>query len=247
MTFDKGAAAIDQFSIIDARRAGGFAGETGQAAIEVRDRARIRRAAAFEHGLHQIDAAARRIVLVAEQDVGRAGLRAEAIAHATANDAVCRRQCGICQLARSEAGLHRPSPSIQAASMSLVHGCGDNRRPLPSHALPGQSGAFSPVTHAGVPHPSDRGNCPCPCPQPGRRLHDGRAQKYATRPSPGTAAPNSYPPPPPMAKKWRYRAGRMRPASRAGSRISNTGRCNSGGVRCGIRRWRVQVAAIARA
>jgi hypothetical protein len=84
---DMRARVIDQTSIVDARRTGRLATQAGQTAIEVRDGLRVRGTAAFEHPANEIDAAARRIVFVTEQDISRTGLRAEAVAYAAPDHA----------------------------------------------------------------------------------------------------------------------------------------------------------------
>ena len=55
------------------RRAGRHARQARQAAVDVANRALGRRLAALEHLLDQVDAPARAVELVAEQDIGRAG------------------------------------------------------------------------------------------------------------------------------------------------------------------------------
>ena len=83
--FDHLAADVEQAAVLDTRRTGRLARTAGQAAVKVQagllgDRL------AFEYLLDQIDAPARAVELVAEQLVGRAGRRAEAAMHATAQD-----------------------------------------------------------------------------------------------------------------------------------------------------------------
>ena len=85
---DMRAGMIDEMHVIDAGRAGGHAGEAGQAAVDMLDHLAPRRLAVLQHVLDQIDAAARRIDLVAEQHIGRAGRGAEAAMDASAQDLV---------------------------------------------------------------------------------------------------------------------------------------------------------------
>ena len=89
------AADLDQPAVLHARRAGRLAGAAGEAAVEVELRSRGRRRA-LEHLLHQVDAAARPVELVAEQLVGRAGRGAEAAVHALAQDRLGLAPVGVC-------------------------------------------------------------------------------------------------------------------------------------------------------
>ena len=79
------AADIDQMAVLHATRAGGFAVAAGQATVQMQLGGAGRRPA-FQHLLHQIDAAARTVQLVAKQLVGGAGGVAEAAVHALAQD-----------------------------------------------------------------------------------------------------------------------------------------------------------------
>jgi hypothetical protein len=66
VVLDVGTADIDQMGVVHLYGAGRHAGQAGQAAIEVMDGLGRRRAALFEHGADEVDAAARRVILVAE-------------------------------------------------------------------------------------------------------------------------------------------------------------------------------------
>ena len=66
----------------------------------------VGRAAFFQHGADEIDASARRIVLVAEQHIGRAGRGAEAVMHAGFQDAVGLGDLRLRELFERESGLH---------------------------------------------------------------------------------------------------------------------------------------------
>ena len=77
---------IDQMHVVHAGGTGGHAGEAGEAAVDMLDHFGGRRLAALQHVLDQIDAPARRIEFVAEQEIGRAGGGAEAAMHAGAED-----------------------------------------------------------------------------------------------------------------------------------------------------------------
>ena len=66
-----------------------------------------RRLAALQHVLDQIDAPARRIEFVAEQQIGRAGGGAEAAMNAGAENLLRTGHGGVFQLIGREVGLHR--------------------------------------------------------------------------------------------------------------------------------------------
>ena len=78
----------------------------GQAAIQVQLRG-ARGLLALEHLLHQVDAAARAVELVAQQLVGGAGGRAEAAVHALAQDGLGLDAIGRAGEFGRERGLHR--------------------------------------------------------------------------------------------------------------------------------------------
>ena len=83
---DVGAGMIDEMHVVHARRAGRHAGEAGQAAVDMLDHFGRRRTVVLQHVLDEIDAPARLIEFVAEQQIGRAGRRAEAAMDAGADD-----------------------------------------------------------------------------------------------------------------------------------------------------------------
>jgi len=68
-----------------ARRTGGFAGATGQAAIKMQLCFRRGRFA-LEHLLDQVNPSARTVKFVTEQLIGRAGRRAKTAMHASAQN-----------------------------------------------------------------------------------------------------------------------------------------------------------------
>ena len=103
---DMGAGMVDQMHVVDARRAGGHAGEAGQAAVDMGDDLLVGRAAVLQHVLDQVDAPARRIELVAQRHIGRAGGGAEAAMHAFAQDLLRFRDMRIGELGKGEIGLH---------------------------------------------------------------------------------------------------------------------------------------------
>ena len=63
----------------------------------------------LQQSLDQIDAPARAVQLVAQQDIGRAGRGAEAAVHAFAQDIVGLGDMRIGHLGQGEGGLHRLS------------------------------------------------------------------------------------------------------------------------------------------
>jgi hypothetical protein len=82
---DEVAADVDEPAVLHARRARSLAGAARQAAIQVQARA-LGDLPALERALHEVDAAARRIEVVAEKLVGRAGRGAKPAVHAFAQD-----------------------------------------------------------------------------------------------------------------------------------------------------------------
>ena len=135
---DMGARMVDQMHVVDAGRAGRHAGEAGQAAVDMGDDLGVGRPAVLQHVLDQVDAAARRIELVAERHIGRAGRRAEAAMHAFAQDLLGFRDMRIGELGEGEVGLHqvirpglrcladRTAPSAAPRARRALAGCGSN-------------------------------------------------------------------------------------------------------------------------
>ena len=82
---------LDQLVVLDARRAGGHARHAAQAAVEVRRHLRRDLRARLVPDAHQHDPPARRVGLVVEDDVARAGRQAEAAVHAVADQLRVRR------------------------------------------------------------------------------------------------------------------------------------------------------------
>ena len=76
-----GAERCDQIAVFDPGRARGFTRLAAEAVVDVRQRV-VELDLALEHLLHQEDAAAWRVHLLAELDVGGAGRQAEAAVHA---------------------------------------------------------------------------------------------------------------------------------------------------------------------
>src|SRR3954451_24467490 len=87
LLLDQVAADVDELAVLHAGGTRRLAGTAGEATVEVQLRA-LRDRCALEHLLHEIDAAARAVELVAQQGIGRAGVEAEAAVHALAQDRV---------------------------------------------------------------------------------------------------------------------------------------------------------------
>ena len=104
--FDADARLVDEAPVVDPRRARRLARQAGEAAVDVLDGLRRRGAAGLQHFLHEVDAPARRVELVPEQDVGRAGRQAEPAVDALPQHAVRVRDQGIGELLLGETGLH---------------------------------------------------------------------------------------------------------------------------------------------
>src|SRR3954463_6144442 len=97
---------VDEASITHARRTGGLAGTAGEAAVEVQP-GFLGHRRAFERALHEIDAPARAVEVVAQYLVGGAGRGAEAAMHALAQDRFGLPAFGRVADEIGELGLHR--------------------------------------------------------------------------------------------------------------------------------------------
>src|SRR5207245_1149643 len=84
---DRNADSVEQAPVLHARRAGRLAGAAGETAVEVQA-SLVGDLLPLEHLLHEVDATARAIVLVAEEQIGRTGRGAETAVHALAQDGV---------------------------------------------------------------------------------------------------------------------------------------------------------------
>ncbi len=98
---------VDQVHVVHARGAGGGAGKTGQAAIQMLDDVRIGGATVFQHILDEVDASARTIQFVTQRHIGGTGRRAEAAMHAAAQNGLGFCHMRIGKLLGGEIGLHR--------------------------------------------------------------------------------------------------------------------------------------------
>ena len=97
---------IDEMHVIDTRRTGCHASETGQAAVDMGDHFFVGWPVVLQHVLDQVDAAPRAVELVAERHIGRTGRGAEAAMDAFAQDLLGFGDTGILKLLGCEIGLH---------------------------------------------------------------------------------------------------------------------------------------------
>ena len=102
---DADAREIDEMHVVHPARAGGHAGEAGETPVDVVGDRRGDRAL-LEHLLDQVDAAARRIALIAEQHIGRAGGGAEAAMDAALEHGVGAGDGRVLELLVGEIGVH---------------------------------------------------------------------------------------------------------------------------------------------
>ena len=82
MALDMDPRQVDEMDVVDPRGTGRHARETRQTLVDVLDRLGRWRATGFEHFANQVDASAGRIVLVAEQNIGRTDRSTEPVMHA---------------------------------------------------------------------------------------------------------------------------------------------------------------------
>ena len=125
---DVDARLVDEVRVVHAGRTRRHARQAGQAAIEMFDHRRRRRLAGFQHRLGEIDAAARTVEFVTEQQVGGTRGEAEAAVHAGAQDGVRLAETRRGKSSLSELGAHvqtsayiRPGLSTRCGSkLSLI-------------------------------------------------------------------------------------------------------------------------------
>ena len=86
MALDLSASGFDQFSVVDAGRAGGHASHAAEAGIEMADPLRVHGRATFAGEFHEIDAAAGRVHLFVPEDVSGADGQAETAVDALIDD-----------------------------------------------------------------------------------------------------------------------------------------------------------------
>ena len=135
---DMGAGVIDEVHVVDAGRARRHAGKARQAAVDMPRHLCRRRPVLLQHLLDQVNATARRIELVAIEQVSRTGRGAETAMHAGAQNLVRLGGVRIGKLGQGEIRLHRSHPCphapgiehalrIEAASHALGQ-CREHRR-----------------------------------------------------------------------------------------------------------------------
>src|SRR6266567_1509330 len=107
MRLDIGPRRVDQRGIIHARRAGGLAAEARETAVEMFDCFRSGLRIALKHMLHQYDAPARAVPLVAQNQIGWTGRRAEAAMHASSQRLFRLFHMRIVQLFGAECRAHQ--------------------------------------------------------------------------------------------------------------------------------------------
>src|SRR2546421_12504878 len=82
MALDLWARGLDEFVILHTRRTSRHAGHTAQASVDVSSKRCIDADLALRGHLHQLDAATRRVHLLAPQQIGGAGRQAKDAKHA---------------------------------------------------------------------------------------------------------------------------------------------------------------------
>ena len=111
------ASVVHQMLVIHTGRAGGHAGQTGQAAIDMGDDLGCGRRICLEHLLHEIDTAARTVELVAQGHIGRTGRGAEPAMDTGPQNVIGFRDIRIGKLGQREMGLHRLDPFVHATGV----------------------------------------------------------------------------------------------------------------------------------
>ena len=113
--FDGGARFLDERRVAHAGRARGFARHAAETGVEVTDHGvghDVHLGPALDAGLHHVDPAARRVHLLAEQQVARAGRQAEAAVDALVHQRVERGE--RCEGTLSHGGAHdRLAPRVR--------------------------------------------------------------------------------------------------------------------------------------
>ncbi len=240
---DVRARVVDEVHVVHAGRAGRHAGEAGQAAVDVLDRLGIGRAVVLQHVLHQVDAAARRVVLLAEQHEGRAGRGAEAAMHAFADDLLAGGEGGLLEEVRREVGLHDSALEAETAPVEEEQGIEAGLHPTRQrreraglrleHGRRRAHGGVGAHQRGVAAVPGERGANGC---RRGRRRLRGRARR-GRRPSRSTSAPAAPPPCAGPRQRPRPRSARSRP-SRSGRAGRRAARRRAARPRTGARRAR---------
>ena len=195
---DRLARRLDQLVVLDAGGAGGDARHAAEAAVEVPGHRRVERDRAVEVRLHQLDPAARRVHLLAPQQVGGAGRQAEAAVDAVARQRAEHVGCGghastpwgsKRARTRSWSSAHRPGVSSGTARREVARprrrpndGLGDVREER-------RAALRARTTRARAPPPAARATRPTPRRPPRhRRRATGVA---ATWPATAAAPPSN--------------------------------------------------------
>ena len=111
--FDMNARVVDEAHVVDAGRAGRGTGKAGEAAVDMPHGGGIGRAVGLQHLLDHVDAPARAVALVPQQQIGGAGRQAQAAMDAGLEDAVRLPELGIRQTREIKPCLHRRSPGAR--------------------------------------------------------------------------------------------------------------------------------------
>jgi len=101
-----GASVIDQMHIVHARGTRGHARQARQAAINMFHRFSCSGLALFQHFFHQINAATRAVVLIAQQHIGWARRSAKATVNTGTQHLIAGSNFRVLQLLGCEMGLH---------------------------------------------------------------------------------------------------------------------------------------------
>ena len=200
--------------------------------VRQRSRCELRRARdllALEHLLHQVDAAARAVELVAEQLVGRAGGRAEAAVHALAQDGVglpalrrvadevgevrsawqrlCVQAAGVEDAGRVECGLQSSVDRRQRGRQRMEHAqrlvAAAEQRRVAAGGRDARRGSSPPA--ASDAHPAQRRRPTRPALAPRSSGRGGRAARRGATAAPVAGRKNRAP-----ARAARPRAARPR-------------------------------------
>src|SRR6185312_8016820 len=111
----------DEMHVMHARRTRRHAGETREAAVDVLYDLACRGLILLQHFLDEINAAARGVEFVAEQDIGRTSRGAESAMHAGAQNLVRFRDIRIGELCEGEVGLHCTYTLVMAGLVPAIH------------------------------------------------------------------------------------------------------------------------------
>ena len=135
--FDSGAGMVHQVHVVDARRAGGHAGEAREAAVDVGHELGRGFPVVLQQVLDQVNPPARAVQFVAQQHISGAGRGAEAAMDAAPQDLFGGGDVRVGQLCQGEVGLHGllfSDPLVHASGVedphgieAVLHPCGECR------------------------------------------------------------------------------------------------------------------------